>query len=153
MYSSLFFKMSSPQKYAYSTISLIAFMAIVLCNQSFASTSCEQLMESTVFNWVIRKISNSDVATANNISCDELREIESYEEDLLIITTGRRRGNYVICISNDKEYPCKHTIATLSGSSTPNKMLEDVFSYKAEKSTQLNETVERLYLKPSSLIR
>jgi len=145
--------MYSPRKFAYSTLSLIAIIVSFSFKQSFATTRCGALAENTILNWVIEKISNSNIANGTDISCDEARKISSYEEDLIFITTGRSRGNYTICLSDDKHYPCKHKIAILTGSSSPGKMLEKVFGYNAEKSSVLNETVERLYLKPSSLIR
>jgi len=122
-------------------------------NQSIASSACEQPIQNTVFSWIVEKISTSEIANAKPLSCEETKKITSYREELILITSGRKRGEYTICLSDDKSQPCKHTIATLTGSSSPGEMLEEVFDYKEQKSSVFNETVERLFLKPSSLIR
>ena len=122
-------------------------------NQSIASSACEKPIQNTVFRWIVEKISTSEIANAKPLSCEEIKEITSYQEEVILITSGRKRGEYTICLSDDKLQPCKHTIATLIGWSSPSEMLEEVFDYKEQKSSVFNETVERLFLKPSSLIR
>ncbi len=104
-------------------------------------------------NFIIDKITSSEIASPSTLSCEEYRQISSYDENSILLTTGRRRGNYTICLSDDRKIPCKHTIASLGSKSNPGEMLQEVFSYKAKKSSVLNETIERLFLKPSSLIR
>ena len=93
------------------------------------------------------------MATLNLISCDQFKEIELMREENIIITTGRKRGKSLICVSDSDSYPCKYKIATINDGIDTTKAIESIFSFTPPKNSQLNETVERLFLKPSTLMR
>ena len=76
----------------------------------------------------------------------------SNNKDKLNITTGRKRGKYKICLSDDASNPCKHSLGIFNESTNPSDMLAEVFGVEQPKSDYLNETVERLFFQPSLLI-
>ena len=105
-----------------------------------------------IYNSISSKIENSDIAQLNNLSCTETTEINKYAPDAMHITSGRKRGKYTICLSNDSLNPCKYIIGTFIQNKNPSDMLLQVFDLPKPKRTKLNETVERLFFKPSLLI-
>ena len=106
-----------------------------------------------VYEWLLEKVDISEFAEALPIACKELNAIEGYIEESIQVTTGRKSGVYIICLSNSMDNPCKHKIASLSGYQNPSSLLSKVLKIPEVKPKFLNETVERLFINPSSLIR
>ena len=75
------------------------------------------------------------------------------KSDQISITSGRKRGKATICLSDEENYPCKFIIGFISNEFDSTTALSEIYSFTPPKSSQLNETVERLFLKPSSLIQ
>ena len=115
------------------------------------NSTCEQKI-SGIYSVISAKIEDSSLASLNKISCNEISTINSYDEDNLQITTGRKRGKYRICLSDDASNPCKHSLGIFNESANPSDMLAEVFGIEQQKSEYLNETVERLFFQPSLLI-
>lgn len=101
----------------------------------------------------IKIIEQSRSAEINLFSCDELKRMAELNANTLAITSGRKRGKYIICLSDVRNNPCKIHLGTFKQLQNPSKMLSDLFGIKAEENGPLNETVERLFLTPSSLIK
>ena len=101
----------------------------------------------------IKLIERSELAEANTLSCNELKTVASFNENTLAITSGRKRGKYTICVSDDRKDPCKIRLGTFKDTQNPSLMLSELFSIKVEHKGHLNETVERLFLTPSLLIK
>ena len=116
-----------------------------------ANASCTQ-GKGEVYSVLSAKIMASEDATINTISCEEIGMINEYNIDELLITSGRKRGKYTICISNDPSNPCKHILGNLKVNQNPSDSLVSVFEIEKPKQKFLNETVERLFFKPSLLI-
>ena len=68
-------------------------------------------------------------------------------------SSGRKRGKATICLSDEKDYPCKFIIGFINPGFDSATALSEIYSFTPPQSSQLNETVERLFLKPSSLIQ
>ena len=68
-----------------------------------------------------------------------------------MITTGRRNRKFVICLSNEKEMPCKHIVGILKGENDPVTSITKVFGLKRPKPKYLNETSERFSFSPKLL--
>ena len=105
-----------------------------------------------IYNSIISKIEDSSIAKPNELSCTEKIEINSQDPNDMLITTGRKRGKYTICLSDDSSNPCKYVMGIFNESKIPSDMLSEIFNITKTKQTQLNETVERLFFKPSLLI-
>ena len=66
--------------------------------------------------------------------------------------TGRKRGERVFCISDNKDFPCKNYLATILPSVSSFDAMTQIFEVKFDRTKIMNETVERLYITPSELI-
>ena len=105
-----------------------------------------------VYNSIALMIENSSIAKLSNLSCEKIAVINKYDPSDMLITSGRKRGKYTICLSNSTSNPCKYIIGTFNENKNPSDMLSKVFGIPKPKQIQLNETVERLFFSPSLLI-
>lgn len=106
-----------------------------------------------LYDLISQKIRQSEHARLLELDCGELAMIESYEDVAILLTSGRKEGKYVICLTNKKEDPCAHVIAKLIGNEPPSTLMSKVFGVKQQSSELLNETLERLFLRPSKLLK
>ena len=109
--------------------------------------------QSSLYSWIETKLVSSPHSELIPLNCDELKTIEDYRDEEIQITSGRKRGQFVVCLSNTKETPCQHKIAQLIGYEAPSILLGKIFGSPQTSPDYLNETVERLFLKPSKLIK
>ena len=116
------------------------------------NTTCTPVEEG-LYAWIKHKIEVSQYSKPVPIECQELKVIEGYKDEEVQITSGRQRGKYYICLTNTKENPCQHKIAELVGYEAPSVLISRIFGASQAKPEYLNETVERLFLRPSSLIK
>ena len=106
-----------------------------------------------LYAWIKQKIEVSQYSKPVPIECQELKVIEGYKDEDVQITSGRQRGKYYICLTNTKENPCQHKIGELVGYEAPSVLISRIFGASQAKPEYLNETVERLFLRPSRLIK
>ena len=104
-----------------------------------------------IYNSIASKIENSSIATSSNLSCEKITEINKNDKNNMLITSGRKRGKYTICLSDSSSNPCKYIIGTFNENKNPSICYRK-FGIPKPKQTQLNETVERLFFSPSLLI-
>tara|TARA_B100000214_G_scaffold367378_1_gene337436 strand:- start:397 stop:834 length:438 start_codon:yes stop_codon:yes gene_type:complete len=129
----------------------IFFVGLVNIEPSKAS-KCIESIENDVVKWSISKIESSDIANVSSFTCDDAKNMNKMNGNEISITSGRRRGKATICLSDNKDYPCKFIIGFINPEFDSIKALSIIYSFIPPKSSELNETVERLFLKPSSLI-
>ena len=132
--------------FALSTFSLNIFQTNYL-----NAESCDENLENKVVRWSIIKIKESKLAIFEPISCDLVKQMDKMAEDKILITSGRKRGKPLICISDEKDYPCKFVIGNINPGIDSSEAIKQIYSFTPPQSSQLNETVERLFLSPSSL--
>ena len=118
-------------------------------NKSLASCT---IPDQGIYGSIFTKIDQSDIADTNELSCEKIKEINMQSPDAFIMTSGRKRGKYTICLSDDSYKPCKYVVGKFKENRNPSDMLSQVFGLPKTKPGQLNETVERLFFKPSLLI-
>ena len=121
--------------------------------ETFSSDLCDENFNNKVVEWSILKIKESNLAEFANISCDKTKLIEKMAEEKILITSGRKRGKSIICISDEKDYPCKFIIGNINPGIDSTEAIKQIYSFSPPQPSQLNETVERLFLNPSSLIQ
>ncbi len=132
----------------------IAFIPLSILNINFIkATDCSNKINNKVVSWSINKIIKSDIATARPIQCNEVKNLNQMKREQIYITSGRKRGKATICLSDESNYPCKFVIGIIKPQFDASTALSEIYSFTPPKSSQLNETVERLFLKPSSLIQ
>ena len=113
--------------------------------------------KSSLLSFILKSIEEFDLAEKYDLSCYQYEMISLIPEDSLFISTKRSRGKDQICLTSSKmKGKCTHKIGFFIGEGNPSNKLCRIF----EKDCSLNnnplvltETVERLYLKPSTLIR
>ena len=113
--------------------------------------------KSPLLSSILKSIEEFDLAENYDLSCSQYEMISLIPEDSLFISTKRSRGKDQICLTSSKmKGKCTHKIGFFIGEGNPSNKLCKMF----EKDCSLNnnplvltETVERLYLKPSTLIR
>ena len=81
--------------------------------ETFGFESCDKKINNKVVEWSIKKIKDSNLAEFVNKSCDEAKQMEKMAEEKILITSGRKRGKPLICISDEKDYPCKFIIGNI----------------------------------------
>lgn len=102
--------------------------------------------------FVEEKINTSALTSKMQISCDDLSKINGWQEDKITLTTGRKNGRYTICVSDNEENPCEYILSTFNTTGIPAQLLAETFGIESRRKSVLNETVERLFLKPSRLL-
>lgn len=105
-----------------------------------------------VLAWTIEKIKAHPQVTLRVLSCSQLAELDSFDPDQLAVTTGRLSGMPLICISSTRSNPCRYVLADLERDADPTQVLTQIFDYTPT-STILNETVERLFIRPSKYFK
>ena len=118
------------------------------------SSKCSDITyNSEILQLIDARLSESKLVSLNQDVCKSYQEALNLNLTNLLVTTGRKRGKNVICLSDTKSKPCKYILATMTKTDNPASLLAEVFKLKSNGRAVLNETVERLYLTPSSLIR
>ena len=106
---------------------------------------------------ILKKIEAFDLAEKYDLSCSQYEMISLIPEDSLFISTKRSRGKDQICLTSSKTTgKCTHKIGFFIGEGNPSYKLCSMLGADCSlnnKPLVFTETVERLYLKPSSLIR
>ena len=138
------------------SISIISFLffSILPIKSENRTDVCDK---SQLLSSILKSIEDFDLAESYNLSCSQYEMISLIPEDSLFISTKRSRGKDQICLTSSKmKGKCTHKIGFFIGEGNPSNKLCRIF----EKDCSLNnnplvltETVERLYLKPSTLIR
>ena len=124
-------------------------------NASESSHSPQKCIETSPpsLAWAISMIKASTEAEPAAIKCEEIKKIQKYSTEETFITSGRKKGKYIICLSDTKHDPCKHIIGVITSTFDPSASLVNIFDANQVAPKVLNETTERLYLRPSKLMR
>ena len=125
-----------------------------LINQNpIEANDCFGLFKNDVLIWSIEKIKTSEMADINTFGCEVVDAMNKMNPEQISITSGRKQRKPVICLSDESDFPCKFVIGFIKPQFDAATALSEIYSFTPPKSSQLNETVERLFLKPSSLIQ
>ena len=114
--------------------------------------------KSPLLSSILKSIEEFDLAEKYDLSCSQYEMISLIPEDSLFISTKRSRGKDQICLTSSKmKGKCTHKIGFFIGEGNPSNKLCKMFkkdcSLNNNNPLVFTETVERLYLKPSTLIR
>ena len=113
--------------------------------------------KSSLLLFILKSIEEFDLAENYDLSCSQYEMISLIPEDSLFISTKRSRGKDQICLTSSKTTgKCTHKIGFFIGEGNPSYKLCSMLGADCSLNNNplvFTETVERLYLKPSSLIR
>ena len=133
---------------------VFAFIPLTIFNSNSTNASdCSNEINNKLVAWSMKKIRISDMATTKSLTCEEVIDMNQMKNENITITSGRKKGKTAICLSDESNYPCKFVIGIIKPQFDAAFALSEIYSFTPPKSSQLNETVERLFLKPSSLIQ
>ena len=110
------------------------------------NTKCPSLTIKKITYITFDKIDKSKFINLNNIECSEIVMIDKLESSKVNITTGRKSGKSVSCLSDTKSNPCKFIIGEFEKNIVPNIALKRIFNYEEPKPVFLNETTSRLFI-------
>lgn len=134
---------------------MILFAANLSLNHPGASqeaTNCPLLPDS-LLQKIVKKIELSQYAKITPLLCADINELNRISPDKFEITTGRKNGEPVICLLESRDQPCKYVLGKLDKTLSPASALSSIFPSSMPISDVLNETVERLFIRPSSIIK
>lgn len=109
-------------------------------------------VKSQVLTWSMDRIRANPAAKARQLSCKEIATIQAVNPESLVVTTGRISGKPVLCMSSSRSTPCQFILADLSEEGDPTSILAEIFNYQ-QNPVVLNETVERLFIRPAKYIK
>ena len=127
-------------------------------NRSLANESnnpyskCSHIKLNELSKVVFQELRNSQDIFLSNISCNSVNRINQINPAKLLITTGRKRGTNIVCISANKEKPCAFKVASFKEGVNPSSSLLKTFNTKHKQSEILNETTSRVFILPQELI-
>ena len=110
------------------------------------NSKCPSLTIKKITYITFDKIDKSKFINLNNIECSEIVMIDKLESSKVNITTGRKSGKSVSCLSDTKSNPCKFIIGEFEKNIVPNIALKRIFNYEEPKPVFLNETTSRLFI-------
>ena len=110
------------------------------------NTKCPSLTIKKFTYITFDKIDKSKLINLNNIECSEILMIDKLESSKVNITTGRKGGKSVSCLSDSKANPCKFVVGEFEKNIVPNVALKRIFDYEEPKPDFLNETTSRLFI-------
>lgn len=133
-----------------STISIIfgnkIFKPTVLATNSL-DTRCADTLVSKFTYITFIKIQKSNYINIDELDCSIINKIDKSDYANLKITTGRRDGRIISCMSDESKNPCKYKIGEFKNIANPALALLEIFpnNSKIEKD-YLNESSSRLYI-------
>ena len=120
---------------------------------NFLNKKCPNLSIKKFTYIIFDKIDKSNFIKIDQIDCGLLQSIDDLNTKKVNITTSRREGKMVSCISDTKQNPCKFIIGEFRKNIIPTIALKKIFDYQAPKPLFLNETTERLFINPYDIFK
>ena len=125
-------------------------------SESLVTNSICDPIRSRLVMSILDKVKRLPGVSEVDLSCKSISKINSIEDDAILLTTTRKRGNEYICLhASGNTRPCQVKVGLVTSQENPNDVLCTLMQKDCSAVSEgpLTETVERLYLRPSSLIR
>lgn len=133
---------------------VLIYSSIDVCQSNAQTQVLNCSPPSTLLDFIKSRIEQSKLATYKPLSCVDVKTLNSTNPSLIELTTGRKNGEPVICIGTSRDYPCQYVVGILKDTLDPTSALASIFSVSQRNpDAPLNETVERLFIRPAALIR
>jgi hypothetical protein len=78
---------------------------------------------------ISKAIKDSNLAEIRTISCDDSKTLSEAKLDNILITSGIRNKEAVICLSEDKKFPCKFIVGAFNKGVDSSNALKKVFKF------------------------
>ena len=125
-------------------------------SESLVNNEVCEAVRSPIVASIIEDINLLSEVSLIQLNCKSIAKINSIDDDSVLLTTTRKRGKEYICLhASGNTRPCQVKLGVVTSSENPNDVLCKLTRQECSNISEgpLTETVERLYLRPSSLIR
>ncbi len=143
-------------KYLNLLIGLI-YLPFILNLEAGQNVKEDYCVKNSLIEGLLTRIKVFSLAEPYEITCSQYEEISLIPKDSLFISTKRIRGKDQICLTDSQESgSCMHKIGYFVGNGNSTYKLCEMMQAdcsSSDKPVLFTETIERLYLKPSLLIR
>ena len=124
----------------------IAIKALHSSEGNILNIKCPSLKIKKFTYITFDKIDKSNLINLDNVDCQDVVLIDKLDSSKVNITTGRKSGKSVSCLSDSKSYPCKFVVGEFKTNIVPNVALKRIFNYEEPKPDFLNETSARIFI-------
>ena len=114
-------------------------------NKCFNSNSKEKGIIVRTYDF----LEDNNFIDLSKLPCSTTKNIKNLAFRKLLITTSRKNKKAILCITDNKEIPCKIPLDILKNNASPNFILSKLaenYAYNLPKPKYLNETQERLFI-------
>lgn len=102
---------------------------------------------------IFQKTIDSEFVSYEPELCNILSNFVNNNPDNLILTTKRKGRSQTICLKKEQESTCKSYLAIVNSDIPAAEALRYTYAAEIPQPGIQKETVERLFIKPSSLIQ
>lgn len=133
------------------TVSLLS--AIELPLSAVETTTDCVSKNKRIYGEIANRIEKSSSVKLIALSCEDIKAIDNIDSTNILLTTGRKEGSPTICVTDNRNNPCMFHIAKVIDNKNSSNLLLSIFGENIQSYDVLNETTERLFIRPSSIIR
>ena len=132
----------------------MSFFSAVGLSLSAAETTTDCVSRNNgIYGKIAHEIEKSSSAKLMALSCEEIKAIDNIDSTDILLSTGRKDGSPTICVTDNRNNPCMFHIAKVIDNTSSSNLLLNIFGGNTQSYDVLNETTERLFIRPSSIIR
>ena len=102
----------------------------LISKENILNLKCPRLTIKKITYLTFDKIDRSKLINLKNIDCKKIKKIDDLDSVNLTITTGRKGGKSVSCLSDSKSYPCKFIVGEFEQNIVPSVALKIIFDYE-----------------------
>jgi len=139
-----------------SAIAVLALSCLVKAAETASGpkSSCEVLSANKTLENVFLKTKQAEGFLQPRADiCEVLNRFQAVDESKLILTTTRSGKLYSVCIGESLNTPCSGLIADVVEGVAASEALQFAYGLDLGKGGPQRQTVERLFIKPSAIIR
>ncbi len=114
---------------------------------------CSEIKQDKVLSFIYSKVNDSDFITPEDNLCKSLTVYININTSEITLTTKRIGRSYKICLNPKSSNGCEDIIAQVKKGIDPANALHYTFKNEIIRNDTQRETIERLFLKPSTLIQ
>ena len=115
--------------------------------------NCQKISGNKLLMMIFQKTIDSEFVSYESELCNILSNFANDNPDNLILTTKRKGRSQTICLKREKESTCRSHLAIVNSDIPAAEALRYTYTAEIPQPEIQKETVERLFLKPSSLIQ
>jgi len=139
-----------------SAIAVLALSGLGKAAETSVKTkgSCQVLSGNRTLTLVLLKTKEADgFLRPRSDICEVLSRFRAVDQGDLVLTTMRVGKHYGVCIGKSSNAPCSALIADVEQGVAASEALQFAYGLDLQRGGPQRQTVERLFIKPSAIIR